>query len=113
MAWAITGADAGIDAATVESIRFATMAAVLSGAVFGDHCSPISDTTIMSSMSSASDHVDHVRTQAPYATLCALAAALIGFIPAGFGISPIITIPIGIAALVAVLRVFGRRPHAS
>jgi Na+/H+ antiporter NhaC len=111
MAWAITGADAGIDPATVESIRFATMAAVLSGAVFGDHCSPISDTTIMSSMSSASDHVDHVRTQAPYATVCALVAALIGFIPAGYGISPLITIPIGIATLVAVLRLLGRRSH--
>ncbi len=54
-------------------------AAVLSGAVFGDHCSPISDTTLISSMASASDHVDHVRTQLPYALLAAL-AALIGFL---------------------------------
>jgi Na+/H+ antiporter NhaC len=113
MAWAITGADVGIDPATVESIRLATMAAVLSGAVFGDHCSPISDTTIMSSMSSASDHVDHVRTQAPYAILCALAAAIIGFVPAGYGVSPLVTIPLGIVVLVATLRLVGRRPDAS
>jgi Na+/H+ antiporter NhaC len=43
------------------------LAAVLGGGVFGDHCSPISDTTIISSMASASDHMDHVRTQIPYA----------------------------------------------
>ena len=51
------------------------LAAVLGGAIFGDHCSPISDTTIISSMASASDHMDHVRTQIPYALLaggCAL-----------------------------------------
>ena len=46
-----------------------TIAAVLGGGVFGDHCSPISDTTIISSMSSATDHIDHVRTQMPYAVI--------------------------------------------
>jgi Na+/H+ antiporter NhaC len=45
------------------------IAATLGGGIFGDHCSPISDTTIISSMSSASDHIDHVRTQLPYALL--------------------------------------------
>jgi len=45
------------------------LAAVLGGGVFGDHCSPISDTTIISSMASASDHMDHVRTQIPYAVI--------------------------------------------
>lgn len=46
-----------------------SLAAVLGGGVFGDHCSPISDTTIIASMSSATDHVDHVRTQLPYALI--------------------------------------------
>jgi Na+/H+ antiporter NhaC len=51
-----------------------SIAAVLSGSVFGDHCSPISDTTIVSSMASACDHIDHVRTQIPYAlSLAAIA----------------------------------------
>jgi Na+/H+ antiporter NhaC len=50
--------------------------AVLGGGVFGDHCSPISDTTIISSMASASDHIDHVKTQLPYALLAGAAAAL-------------------------------------
>jgi Na+/H+ antiporter NhaC len=59
------------------------VAAVLGGGVFGDHCSPISDTTVVSSMAAASDHIDHVRTQLPYA-LAAGFAALVLFSFAGF-----------------------------
>ncbi len=109
MAWLLTGDASGIDPATVDSIRHATLGAVLSGAVFGDHCSPISDTTIMASMASAADHIDHVRTQLPYALLCALAASLFGFIPAGYGLSPYLSLVVAIVALVAVLVLFGRR----
>lgn len=58
------------------------LAAVLSGGIFGDHASPISDTTIVASMAAATDHVDHVRTQLPYA-LAAGAAAALGFILIG------------------------------
>jgi len=57
--------------------------AVFSGAVFGDHCSPISDTTIVSSIACDIDPVDHVRTQFPYAAIVGLAAVVLGFIPAG------------------------------
>ena len=53
------------------------IAAVLGGGVFGDHCSPISDTTILSSMASATDHVDHVKTQLPYATFAGGIAAVL------------------------------------
>jgi Na+/H+ antiporter NhaC len=53
------------------------IASVLSGSVFGDHCSPISDTTIVSSMASACDHIDHVRTQLPYAISMATIATLL------------------------------------
>ena len=53
------------------------VAAVLGGGVFGDHCSPISDTTIVSSMASASDHIDHVRTQLPYALTAGLGALVL------------------------------------
>jgi Na+/H+ antiporter NhaC len=59
------------------------LAAVLGGGVFGDHCSPISDTTIMSSMASACDHVDHVRTQLPYALVAAGSAITVGYLPTG------------------------------
>jgi len=53
------------------------IAALISGGVFGDHCSPISDTTLVSSMASASDHMDHVNTQLPYALTAAAAAAIL------------------------------------
>ena len=59
------------------------LAAVLSGSVFGDHASPISDTTVVSSMAAATDHIDHVRTQLPYALICA-AVATFGFLVLGW-----------------------------
>lgn len=60
-----------------------TIAAVLGGGVFGDHCSPISDTSILSSMAAATDHIDHVRTQLPYAAVAA-AVSLVLFVVFGF-----------------------------
>jgi Na+/H+ antiporter NhaC len=60
-----------------------TLAAILGGGVFGDHCSPISDTTIISSMASACDHIDHVTTQLPYALLAA-GFSLILYVLLGF-----------------------------
>jgi len=60
-----------------------TLAAALGGGIFGDHCSPISDTTIVASMASATDHIDHVRTQLPYAVLTAT-GALVLFVVFGF-----------------------------
>jgi len=62
------------------------VAAAISGGVFGDHCSPISDTTIVSSLASASDHIEHVRTQLPYA-LAAGAVAVIGYSLVGVWLS--------------------------
>jgi Na+/H+ antiporter NhaC len=56
---------------------YIAIAAVMGGGVFGDHCSPISDTTILSSMASASDHIDHVKTQLPYAMIAGGAAAIL------------------------------------
>lgn len=64
-------------ARTMDANVYITIAAALGGGVFGDHCSPISDTTILSSMASASDHIDHVRTQLPYAAVAGVSAALI------------------------------------
>ena len=59
------------------------IAAVLGGGVFGDHCSPISDTTIISSMAAATDHIDHVRTQIPYA-FSAAGVTIVLFLVFGF-----------------------------
>ncbi len=64
-------------ATTLDGSTPMFLAAVLGGGVFGDHCSPISDTTIISSMASASDHIDHVRTQIPFATVGAAVTIVI------------------------------------
>ncbi|KAB7707001.1 Na+/H+ antiporter NhaC family protein [Bacillus aerolatus] len=72
-----------IAAATDVSLILPAMAAVLAGAVFGDHCSPISDTTILSSTGAGSHHIDHVVTQIPYALLSAVISA-VGFLIVGF-----------------------------
>jgi Na+/H+ antiporter NhaC len=86
----------------------ATVAAILGGAVFGDHCSPISDTTILSSMASGCDHVDHVRTQLPYALFAAIVAAVVGVLAhAVTHLTSAVLIPVGMAVVVAVLWVFG------
>ncbi|MFC6732256.1 MULTISPECIES: Na+/H+ antiporter NhaC family protein [unclassified Haladaptatus] len=71
------------------------IAAILTGSLFGDHCSPISDTTVMSSMFAASDHVDHVATQMPYAILAAVVGTL-GFLVSGYtALSPWVTLAVG------------------
>ncbi len=70
-----------------------TVAMILTGSVFGDHCSPISDTTIMSSMASSSDHIDHVRTQLPYSLFVAATVSLFGIIPLSFGVPYWIVMP--------------------
>lgn len=88
-----------------------SIGAVLEGAIFGDHCSPISDTTVLSSTSSASDHIDHVRTQAPYALLTMLVALLAGYLPCAFFAgrwSAWLGLGTGVAVLALVLLVFGR-----
>ncbi|MCO8267139.1 Na+/H+ antiporter NhaC family protein [Haloferax sp. AB510] len=74
--------------------------AILTGALFGDHCSPISDTTVLSSMFAASDHVDHVNTQIPYAVLAgAIATGL--FLASGYGIPAVPALIVGLVVLVA------------
>ncbi|MCH5375007.1 MAG: hypothetical protein JJ992_13605 [Planctomycetes bacterium] len=90
-------------------LLLATIGSVLAGSVFGDHCSPISDTTILSSHASGCDHVEHVRTQLPYALLAGGVSILFGTLPIGYGASPWVMLPIGVAALAGYLMIFGRR----
>lgn len=89
-------------------ILYGSVAAVLGGAVWGDHCSPISDTTILSSMASQCDHIEHVRTQLPYALFAGLIAIVLGTLPAGFGVPWWLCLPAGAAVLIVAMRVFGR-----
>ena len=82
---------------------------VLTGAIFGDHCSPISDTTILSSMGTSCDHIAHVSTQIYYAIFVAVIAIVFGYIPAGFGIQWYISIPVAIVVMYIGLRVLGEK----
>jgi Na+/H+ antiporter NhaC len=87
-----------------------SIAAVLEGSIFGDHCSPISDTTILSSTACAADHLDHTRTQMAYALTAMAVAIVCGYFPCAFmGWSPWIALPTGCAALLMLLLVFGRK----
>ena len=90
------------------TILLGVVSSVLAGSIFGDHCSPISDTTVMSSMASACDHVDHVRTQLPYAVLVAFVGMLIGDIPTAYGLSPYISLFVGGIILFLVIRFYGK-----
>lgn len=101
--------DAQLSGTEYEIILHGVISSVLAGAVFGDHCSPISDTTILSSMASACDHIDHVRTQLPYALLAAVVGMIVGDIPTAFGLSPWISIIVGTGVLVAVLFMVGKK----
>jgi len=92
-----------------EQLLFACIAAVLSGSIFGDHCSPVTDTTILSSIGAGCDNIDHVRTQLPYALTSAAIAALFGYLPAGLGVSPAISIPALIIAGIVIIRVAGKK----
>ncbi|VAX37301.1 Na+/H+ antiporter [hydrothermal vent metagenome] len=89
-------------------ILLGTIGAILAGAIFGDHCSPISDTTILSSAASGCDHLDHVRTQIPYAFTVAGVSLVFGYIPVGFGLSPVITLPLGVGVLLVIVLFWGR-----
>ncbi|KAG4101294.1 Na+/H+ antiporter protein [Neocallimastix lanati (nom. inval.)] len=82
---------------------------VLTGAIFGDHCSPISDTTILSSMGTSCNHIAHVQTQIYYTIYVALITIFICYIPAGFGISWYITIPVAIIVMYIGLRLLGEK----
>ena len=97
-------ATAVMSASSNQGLFYLTMSAVLAGAVYGDHVSPISDTTIMASSGAKCNHIDHVRTQFPYATIVAVISALVylivGFITTGkvgenYGASAGITLAIG------------------
>jgi Na+/H+ antiporter NhaC len=89
-------------------ILYASVSAVLAGAVWGDHCSPISDTTILSSLASKCDHIDHVRTQIPYAATVG-GVALGGLVVAGFGVPWWIVLLVCAGLLFAALQFLGQR----
>ncbi len=103
------GTAQGLPAEIVTEIIYAVIGSILTGAIFGDHCSPISDTTIMSSMSSGVNHMDHVRTQLPYALVFGVISTLMGYLPIGFGLNPFLSMLLQLAAAVTVIRYLGKK----
>lgn len=100
LAWAVNANDAYIIVCT---------SGVLTGAIFGDHCSPISDTTILSSMGTGCNHIDHVQTQIYYALYVAIIAIVFGYIPAGLGIPWYVSIIVGVIVMYIGLRLLGEK----
>ncbi len=97
----------GLDGA--DHLLYASVSAVLAGAVMGDHASPISDTTILSSAATSCDHLQHVHTQLPYALAVGGIAVVLGLIPSGFGLPWWICLVAGAACVVAIVRWLGER----
>jgi Na+/H+ antiporter NhaC len=89
-------------AGTNQTLLTISISACMAGAVCGDHCSPISDTTIMASAGAQCDHVTHVSTQLPYA-ITAAAVSFVTYIIAGFTQNAVISLLIGAVLMVGVL----------
>jgi Na+/H+ antiporter NhaC len=89
-----------------------SLGAVLDGAIFGDHCSPISDTTIMSSIASSCDLIEHVRTQLPYSLFVAGLALLCAYVPSALGLAPRYSLLLAIAIMLCFFVAISRLKKA-
>ncbi|WP_266203725.1 Na+/H+ antiporter NhaC family protein [Pontibacter kalidii] len=90
-------------------IMYNVISVVLAGAVFGDHCSPISDTTILSSLASGCNHIDHVKTQLPYAVTVALVANIVCTNLSAFGVHWALVYVIGAVTLWGLIKLIGKK----
>ncbi len=99
----------GLSGADSTIIIHGVISSVLAGSVWGDHCSPIADTTILSSMASQCNHIDHVRTQLPYALLVGVVSMILGDWLTAYGLNPFISILLIFAALYAILLLVGKK----
>ncbi len=105
--WAL-GIANGLEDGISYELLLNVISVILAGSVLGDHCSPISDTTIMSSLACSCNHIDHVRTQLPYALIVGFASVFLGTVPAAFGISTWILFPVAMIFLVGVIYFLGK-----
>jgi Na+/H+ antiporter NhaC len=101
--------DYGMEHHQAMAIFYNVVSTVIAGSVLGDHCSPISDTTILSSLASHCNHIQHVRTQLPYALTVGSVAILLGTLPSGFGVPVWFLFPIALIVLYLVIRIFGKK----
>ena len=101
------GGGVGFGVSGEYSITLGGISSVLAGAIFGDHCSPISDTTVLSSTAAACDHLDHVKTQLPYAFLVATLGVILGDLGTALGLPVWVALLLGVAGLWLVLKLLG------
>ena len=99
-----------LDGDTYGLTTIICLGAVLDGAIFGDHCSPLSDTTILSSIASSCDPMHHVRTQLPYSLTVASIALFCGYLPAALGLSSAIGIACGTGVIILLFFLVARKP---
>jgi len=107
MTWELCRAN-GLPMETTWALLYNNIAIVLSASVLGDHCSPISDTTILSSLASNCRHIDHVRTQLPYALTVGSVSLACGYASTAFALPFTVCFPAGLAVLLLVVILFGR-----
>ena len=103
------GIHSGLQGDALHAYMIVNISAVLTGAIFGDHCSPISDTTILSSMGAGCNHIDHVQTQMPYALAVCAISIFAGYFPVALGLSIWIVLPLGLLVTALVVRFVGQR----
>ncbi|MFA9371343.1 MAG: Na+/H+ antiporter NhaC family protein [Labilibaculum antarcticum] len=106
--WALCHS-AGMNDLESMNIFYITVSAILAGSVLGDHCSPISDTTILSSLASSCNHIEHVRTQLPYALTVGFVSIFAGLLPAAYGVPSWILIPVGFTLLYIIVKYAGKK----
>lgn len=108
MTWTIAQ-QAGLDLDTSMELLYNVIAVVLAASVLGDHCSPISDTTILSSLASNCNHIDHVRTQLPYALLVGTVSIVMTYVSTAFGTPFLLNLGVGLAVLFGFVMLFGKK----
>ncbi len=102
------GIHTGLEGTELHNYIVLNVGAVLTGAIFGDHCSPISDTSILSSMASSCNHMDHISTQLWYAIFVGIVAIVCGYLPAAFGVPVYMLLPLGLLVVFLVIRFYGK-----
>lgn len=108
LCWSISQ-NAGVPIETTMELLYNVIAVVLAASVLGDHCSPISDTTILSSLASNCNHIDHVKTQLPYALTVGGISIVMTYVSTAFGIPFIINFVVGVAMMIGVVMAFGKK----
>lgn len=107
MCWSISQ-NAGLPMETSMELLYNVIAVVLAASVLGDHCSPISDTTILSSMASSCNHIDHVKTQMPYALTVGAVSILMTYVSTAFGTPFIVNFIVGVGMMFGAVLLLGK-----